>query len=415
MRKKFKRFLCITLSVMMAVLGSYPGVDVNAGQSFSSITSQSIKDKQNQIKESQALSKKLKNNITDAQKVKKELEALKKDVTAYITKIDKELAAIEDYIEELKQLILDKEEEIEIVTGELEEAIRVEENQYEAMKKRIKFIYEKGDSLYIDIMLNANGFGDFLTKADYIEMLSAYDRKKLEEYKDTREWTEICKQTLEAEKEALDEAKAAQEAEEASLQELHAEKEKELADYNASILKKEKQIANYEADLEEQTDAIEALEALILAEQKEIAARKGVVLTYDGGKFTWPCPSYTRVTDEFGWRVHPITKKNQFHKGVDLGAASGSSILAAYDGVIVAAAYDWSMGNYVMISHGSGLFTIYMHCSKLLCKVDDVVARGEKIALVGSTGSSTGPHLHFGVKLNGEYVSPWNYLSKPKK
>ena len=143
---------------------------------------------------------------------------------------------------------------------------------------------------------------------------------------------------------------------------------------------------------------------------KAIAAANGIVLSYDGGKFTWPAPAYTRISDDFGYRTDPINGTTSYHSGIDMAAPSGSKILAAYDGVVVAADYNWSMGNYVMISHGDGLYTIYMHSSKLNCKKDDIVARGDVIAYVGTTGRSTGPHLHFGVRLNGSYVSPWPYL-----
>ena len=100
----------------------------------------------------------------------------------------------------------------------------------------------------------------------------------------------------------------------------------------------------------------------------------------------------------------------KFHNGVDFAASTGTPILAAYDGKVVGASYNSSMGNYVMIDHGDGLYTIYMHASKLYVSSGQMVSKGEKIAAVGSTGRSTGPHLHFGVRLNGAYVSPWNYL-----
>ena len=108
--------------------------------------------------------------------------------------------------------------------------------------------------------------------------------------------------------------------------------------------------------------------------------------------------------------MHPTLGVQQFHNGVDMAAPSGSAILAAYDGEVVAAAYSSTMGNYIMIDHGDGLYTIYMHASSLGVSKGQMVARGEQIAAVGSTGRSTGPHLHFGVRLNGSYVSPWNYL-----
>jgi murein DD-endopeptidase MepM/ murein hydrolase activator NlpD len=127
--------------------------------------------------------------------------------------------------------------------------------------------------------------------------------------------------------------------------------------------------------------------------------------------FTWPCPSYTRISDDYGMRLHPTLGINKMHNGIDLAAPAGSPILAAYNGTVVAASYEASMGNYVMINHGDGLYTVYMHCSKLYVSQGQSVTKGQTIAAVGTTGRSTGNHLHFGVRLNGSYVSPWNYLS----
>jgi murein DD-endopeptidase MepM/ murein hydrolase activator NlpD len=110
--------------------------------------------------------------------------------------------------------------------------------------------------------------------------------------------------------------------------------------------------------------------------------------------------------------MHPILNVEKFHNGIDLAAPGGSPILAAYGGTVVAAAYSSTMGNYVMIDHGSNLYTIYMHASALYVSKGDTVTKGQKIAAVGTTGRSTGNHLHFSVRLNGSYVSPWNYLSK---
>lgn len=406
--KKFKRIGCLALAAL--ILFSFTAPASYAGTSLSAITSDSIKEKQNQISESEKVKKQIQENISNAKALKAELEGLKKDTAAYIEKIDAEIVSIQEKIDELNTLITEKEEEITEITAELEEAIATEDAQYAAMKQRVKFMYEKGDTYYLELMLSAESFSDFLTKANYVDQLEAYDRKKLDEYVATREWTELCKETLESEKEVLDEAKAAEEEEEAAQEELLSEKQTQLASYNTQIDQKTAEISANEEDLEEMTDVIEALEAAILAEQKQIAAANGVVLNYDGGKFTWPAPSYTRITDDFGYRTDPITGATSYHSGIDMGAPAGSKILAAYDGVVVAAAYNSSMGNYVMINHGDGLYTVYMHASKLLVSTDDIVARGEQIACVGTTGRSTGNHLHFSVRLNGSYVNPWPYL-----
>ena len=141
-------------------------------------------------------------------------------------------------------------------------------------------------------------------------------------------------------------------------------------------------------------------------------AQQGSVKIYDGGQFKFPLASYTRISDDYGWRIHPILNTKQFHNGVDFASPKGTAIYAAYDGEVVAATYSSTMGNYIMINHGSGLYTIYMHASALYCSKGDVVVRGEAIAAVGSTGRSTGNHLHFSVRKDGSYVSPWDYLKE---
>lgn len=378
--------------------------------SLSSITSESIREKESQISDAQNQKKQLQASLTDVQNMKKSLENEKKDLENYVVSLDANLEEIQEKINELNTLISDKEAEIGETEEELKEAIQIQTDQYEAMKKRIKFMYEKGDSYYMELMLSASSFGEMLNKFDYIQSLSDYDSKKLSEYVTIRQYVELCKEELEAEKEVLDEAKVSVQAEEASLEELISEKEGEIVAYQSDINNKAAAIAEYEADIKEQNEIIASLEAAVAAERKRIAEANGTRLTYDGGVFCFPAPSYTRVSDDYGNRIHPILGIQQFHNGVDLAAPNGSPILAAYDGEVVAATYSGSMGNYIMIDHGDSMYTIYMHASALYVSKGDLVSKGEKIAAVGSTGRSTGPHLHFSVRVNGSYVSPWNYL-----
>ena len=249
-----------------------------------------------------------------------------------------------------------------------------------------------------------------MNKADYIESLSRYDRNKLEEYVQTREMVELCKEELETEKELLDEAKTAKEAEEATISSLIEEKEAQIKSVSGDIANKEAAIKEYEAMIAQENAEISALEKAVAEEKARLEAENAQARIYNGGMFTWPCPGYKRISDEYGNRIHPILGTQQFHNGVDMAASSGTAILAAYDGDVIAATYSSSMGNYIMIDHGSGLYTIYMHCSALYVSKGQAVTKGQNIAAVGSTGRSTGPHLHFSVRLNGNYVSPWNYL-----
>ena len=269
-------------------------------------------------------------------------------------------------------------------------------------------MYEKGDTLFLELFLEAKSFGDMLNKADYIEMLSSYDRKMLDEYVAYAEYVALCKEGLEEEREVLEEARAAAKEEEASLNELIAAKEQEIYRVSGDIQSQEAAIKEYEASIAAENETSAALEAAVAEEKKKLAAEQA--RKYDGGMFAWPAPSYTRISDEYGNRLHPVLNVTKFHNGLDMAAPGGSPILAAYDGTVVAAAYSGSMGNYIMIDHGDSLYTIYMHASALYVSKGAEVSKGQKIAAVGSTGRSTGNHLHFGVRLNGSYVNPRNYL-----
>ena len=330
----------------------------------------------------------------------------------YVVELDANLTDIEAKIAELKQLISDKEEEILETTEELEDAVEKEEQQYEAMKKRVQFLYEQGSGYYVELLLTAGSFGEFINKKDYIEKMSEYDKNMMETYVANRKLIEVCKAELEAEEEVLSEAKAKVDEQQAGLETLISAKEKEINKYAGDISTKQQAIAEYEADIKMQNDVIAALEAALIEEKRKLLEEGGEDIAYDGGMFKWPCPNYTRISSEYGNRMHPTLGVEKFHNGIDLAAPGGSPILAAYDGEVMASDYNSSMGNYIMINHGGGLITIYMHASALYVSKGTMVVKGEKIAAVGSTGRSTGNHLHFGVRLNGSYVSPWNYISK---
>lgn len=403
--KRTTKWICLFLCVVL-VLGIFakPALSTYASE----LTNSVIKEKEQEIDKAKEEKKQLQSNLMDVKKLKEQLEKSKADLTAYVQELDADLTAIQEKINELNDLITEKEKEIEDKTAELEEAQRVQQEQYEAMKTRIKFMYERGDTIYMELLFSSSSFGDMLNKADYIQMLSEYDRNLLDQYVAQANYVSLCKESLEEEKDVLDEAKAAVEKEEASLNELIDAKESEMYQMSSDIQSKEQAIKEYEADIAEQNETIKALEAIVAEERKKLAAEQG--RKYDGGVFAWPAPSYTRISDDYGNRTHPILGTQQFHNGIDMAAPGGSPILAAYDGTVVAAAYSNSMGNYIMIDHGDSLYTIYMHASALYVSKGQEVSRGDKIAAVGTTGRSTGNHLHFSVRLNGSYVSPWSYL-----
>jgi murein DD-endopeptidase MepM/ murein hydrolase activator NlpD len=381
-------------------------------QKAAAVTSDSIKEKEAQIDQAEKEKEALKNSLSDIQGIKKELEAQRTNLKNYVMELDKNLTIIEERITDLLQRITVKEAEITEAEAQLEAAIEREESQKISMMIHVRMTYERGDPQLMDMLAGASSFGDFLNKADFVEKVMAYDKQIWQDYIRTREYVELCKRQLELEKEILDETKAGVELEQQNLEELIAQKTQDIVKYETDISTKEQAIQEYEEEIQAQEEMIAALEAAIEEEKQRILASSGVVLTYDGGVFKFPMATYTRITSPYGDRIHPTLGINQFHNGVDFAAPTGTAIYAAYDGIVVAADYSSTMGNYVMIDHGGGLYTIYMHASALYVSKDDVVARGTTIAAVGSTGRTTGPHLHFSVRLNGSYVSPWNYLSQ---
>lgn len=396
--------VCIVLAAAMPISTS--------ATNMSSITSDSIKEKEEQISQAEDEKKELESNLSDIQEIKEELESEKANLQNYVAQLDRNLEQIEQNISNLKAKITVKEEEILVTEAELAAALEREENQKESMTIRIRLMYEKGDSYMVDMLLGAESFGDFLNRADYMEKVMTYDKQMWEVYQESRRLVELCKEELELEKQLLDQAKANVEIEQGNLETLIAQKTQDITEYESDISNKEAVIAEYEAEIAQQNAEIEALEAAIAEEKKQLLESSGEVLTYDGGVFKFPLATYTRISDDYGWRVHPILGVDQFHNGVDFAAPKGTAIYAAYDGKVVAATYSASMGNYVMIDHGDSLYTIYMHASALYVEKGDIVIRGETIAAVGSTGRSTGNHLHFSVRKDGSYVSPWNYLSE---
>jgi len=406
--KKRKLTGCLMLLAMLLCMA---GRAQASGTNLSGITSDSIREMEDQIDTAQNERDQLKNGLSDIRKLVQQLEQEKKDLKNYVVKLDESMAQIEQKIADLKLQIANKEADIAEAQKQLEHAREVEDSQYAAMSSHIRYSYERGENYFLDMILGSTSFADFLNRSYYMEKVAEYDDQLLDSFIQTREYVALCKAQLEEDKAFLDEARAGVETEQAALEELMSQKEKELKAYEQRISTGEQSIEEYEAEIKAQNELISALEKAVEDEKKRILASSGKVLTYDGGTFKFPLASYTRVSDDYGMRMHPTLFVEQFHNGVDFASPKGTAIYAAYDGIVVAADYSSTMGNYVMIDHGGGLYTIYMHASKLYVKKDDVVARGNTIAAVGSTGRSTGNHLHFSVRLNGEYVSPWNYIS----
>ena len=353
----------------------------------------------------------------------KNLEGLKSDTTAYVKKLDSSLESIGNELSKLGDDIDAKEKQIDTTKQELSEAKETEKSQYESMKLRIKYMYEKGDSTYVDLLMESGSLSELLSKAEYITKISSYDRQKLDEYAATKEKIAEKEKSLESEHAELLMLQDETEAKQASVEKLLAAKQTELQNYETKIASAEGQISEYAKSIEAQENQIKSIEAEI--KRKEEEARKKALFAAAANKaaqtyktvslgdisFTWPCPASGRITSGFGGRKSPTKGASSNHQGIDISAPTGTSIVAAAAGEVVIATYSSSAGNYVMISHGGGVYTVYMHASSLLVSQGQSVKKGQTIAKVGSTGYSTGSHLHFGVRVNGSYVNPTKYVS----
>ena len=325
--------------------------------------------------------------------------------------MDAELAVATNNLEDLENQKVQKEAEIKQTEEELVVAKEVEAEQLASMQVRIQFMYENGNESYLDMIFNSKSIAELLNKAEYVSQIMAYDRQMLEEYQETRATIEEKEERLIREHQELEVLVAQAEAEKEAIELLISSKAKQLAQYESDIEASEAEVASMQEEMDALDQEIAKLEQKIREEEE--AARRAAQqqrVVYDGGKFLFPLNSYSRMTSDYGWRIHPIYGTQRLHNGMDFGASTGTPIMAAYDGEVVVSTYSSSAGNYIMINHGGGLSTVYMHCSKLIAKVGDTVKKGDVIGLVGSTGNSTGPHLHFSVRVNGEYVDPAPYI-----
>ena len=358
------------------------------------------------LQEAQDEKAQLEKALKEAQGTIEDLKDSKGDIESKVTELNQQLIDISARITDLENQLTAKSEDIQETKDELAGAKEREAQQYADMKVRIQFMYENGQTSYLEALLSSRNISEFLNSADYIAQIQSYDRQKLTEYQDTVESIVNLEAQLEQEYTELEALKSTVESNKATVAAMMRQKESELADISGDIEDAQSDADYYAAEIQAQEELIAAIKR---AEAEKAAA--GVEEhPYTGGAFRWPCPSSTRVTSDYGTRVSPMSGASSNHKGIDIGASAGADIIAAADGTVTAASYSSAAGNYVMIDHGGGLYTVYMHASSLLVSPGQTVSAGDVIAKVGSTGISTGSHLHFGVSLNGSYVSPWSYL-----
>lgn len=394
---------------------------------------------------------KLEDALDDAHALIEELKGSKSNIQDKVQQLDAQLTEISVDITNLEQQLDDKNTEISNTKEALQEAQEDAARQYDMMKLRIRYMYENRTNSYVEPLLTSQNFSDFLNALEYVKEITRYDRQMLDKYQKTQAAVADTKSVLENEKAELEEMQAKVQKDKEAVSALLSAKESELSNVNQDISDASLLADVYEAEIQAQEEIIAQIqaaeaakraaaeakakaeaEAKAKAEAEAAAAQNDTEQpteadtetdtetdsnepeedSYNGGAFLWPCPSSTRITSDYGPRQSPTAGASSDHKGIDIGADYGADIVAAADGTVVFSGYSNSAGNYVMIDHGGSLYTVYMHASSLCVSKGDAAARGQVVAKVGSTGISTGNHLHFGVSLNGAYVSPWNYLSR---
>ena len=344
---------------------------------------------------------------------KEKYKKKKSEAKKYLASVDKQLTAVSTNIYQIGQKLKKTEGDIEKTKGKLKEAKESVKIQNQDMQKRIQFMYENGDTEMLDMLLGSKSISDFLNKAEYITELSAYDRRMFNKLKKTQEEIQTAQTNLKNEKHDLLALRDQQQSEQASLKKLEASKKKELSGYDDLIAHSEASEKRIAGEIAAQKQAIAAAEAA----ENNYNQQASKQINYKGSRgtkgkgWTWPCPSSHTITSGYGYRSDPFGGSGGgFHSGIDISAPAGTPIVAACAGTVAWSSFSSTAGNWIGISHGNGVVSVYMHMSARIAKAGQHVNKGQTIGLVGTTGSSTGNHLHFGVQKNGAYVNPNNYV-----
>ena len=344
--------------------------------------------------------------LDEAKKKDQELKAKKKQTEAATADLSNRLTALIDEMAKTEKKLAAKQKEIDAAEEKLAAAKVRENEQYNNMKLRIRYMYEEGDTAVMTMLFESQSITDLLNRVEYASELSGYDRQMLEEYQAISKQIEDQEKKLEGEYNKLEELQNQLNAQKTDVEQLLSEKQMQLADL-------EKQIGDNAKELKR---LIAEAEAAKKVQQEAAAARAGGGSATYGtpgkpritgkGQFTHPCPG-SYLSSGFGYRSFD----HSFHKGYDF-ASRGKSLptYAAAAGTVVIAGWSNSAGNWVVINHGNGLVTKYMHHSKLYVHAGQKVAKGQNIGMSGTTGYSSGIHLHFQVEVDGVAVNPGPYL-----
>lgn len=349
-----------------------------------------LQDKKNELQE----------QITESNEQIDEIQIELTENLEQLNNLNEKIYGYESEIASLEINLTDIEKEIQDVTEKMN---LIQENyniQREILQNRIVALYETGDILYLDVLLSSSTLSEFITNYYLIGEIARYDNELLESIENQKIQIENIKTSLEENKE--------------NIKEIKKNKEKtSIALENSKIIRNSYINKLSEEEKEIQSKIDEFQEDLNRVETQIVALTVGKIgEDYVGGEFAWPAPGYTTITSNYGMRYHPIFKVYRFHSGTDIGMPTGAYIVAANDGVVTTSMYSNSYGNMIIINHGGGISTVYAHGSEIIAQTGQEVKRGDIIMKAGSTGWSTGPHLHFEVRLNGKYMDPMPFITK---
>lgn len=319
-------------------------------------------------------------------------------------------------IQQYNLLIAEKQEE-------LDAAVAAEEEMNQTFRLRIRTMEENGRISYWAILFGASSFSDLLSRVDMIADIAQSDQKMLQQLAEATEQVELARAALEEEKTALQDAETLLAQQEETLNAQRAEADALISTLAADAAVMRQTSAEYEALEEEALARLEEVNAaydaaLVREEEARRAAlaaqssssSSGSSSSSSSSKYIYPLPYRVSITDAFGYRWHPVNGNYSFHTGVDFAAGYGTSIYAARSGTVTSATHSDAYGYHVTILHADGSYTLYAHMPGLIVSVGQYVSQGETIGYVGSSGWSTGPHLHFGLNIGGSWVNPMDYV-----
>lgn len=357
-------------------------------------------------------------DLSDLQNKKNELQEQINQSNEQIEDIKIELTENLEQLNNLNLKISTYEEEISSLEGNLEKISRdienvtaklnvIEENyniQRDILQNRIVALYEAGDIYYLDVLLKSNNISEFISNYYLIGEIAKYDNELLENIERQKTEIEEIKQTLIERKDSLETVKKNKERTSISLENSRIIRNSYIAKLTNDEKTIQEKIDKYQAELNSIDSTITTLTTLNISED------------YVGGEFGWPAPGYSTITSKFGMRIHPILKIARGHKGNDIAMPTGAYIVASNDGVVIKSTYSTTgYGNMILIDHGGGISTLYGHGSELVAQTGQTVKKGDLIMKAGSTGWSTGPHLHFEVRINGTPIDSLEFLSNQSK